>query len=95
MIAGLKENRTPVSFQKGSMWSRVAVVAFLCIMTAAAISHEAEGSGIGSLYPEGWRMVDRFAGFRYECTRKGKLMVFAVARVYLRVCSPFSCNFVQ
>lgn len=40
------------------------------------ISHEAEGSGIGPLYPEGWRMIDRYAGIRYECKRKGKGYIF-------------------
>jgi hypothetical protein len=72
LVVVLVKHSCPVAFsEKGSMF-RTLVVALVCVASAAAISHEAEGSGIGSLYPEGWRMIDRFAGFRYECTRKGK-----------------------
>jgi hypothetical protein len=41
--------------------------ALLC--GVAALSHSQEGSNLGPVYPEGWRMVDRFSGFRFQCTR--------------------------
>ncbi len=46
-----------------------AVVALaLAGVALGGLSHSQDGANLGSLYPEGWRMVDRFAGFRFECT---------------------------